>query len=99
MKDGTGTGFRVVAGYIFGKNKARRSREPIKMAMTAPVRTSADAAAPSESEKMAMTAPVRSSGGGRRSGLKISFVLPSKYSKGSAPRPLSPSQLRACCLE
>ena len=43
--------------------------------------------------KMSMTAPVRSVGGDaqKRSPLKISFVLPSKYSKASAPRPLSSS--------
>ena len=41
--------------------------------------------------KMSMTAPVRSVGGEKRSPLKISFVLPSKYSKASAPRPLSSS--------
>ena len=30
--------FRTLAGYIFGKNKARRGGENEKMAMTAPVR-------------------------------------------------------------
>ena len=58
-------GFRVCAGYIFGKNKSRSSSssstnknddESTKMAMTAPVRVSGS------SEKMAMTAPVRVQG-------------------------------------
>jgi hypothetical protein len=30
--------FRILAGYIFGRNKARRGGENEKMAMTAPVR-------------------------------------------------------------
>ena len=46
----TGSGFRTVAGYIFGKNKPKA-----KMAMTAPVRTTTKTGG----EKMAMTAPVR----------------------------------------
>ena len=41
IKDGTGEGFKTVAGYIFGKNKARRGRGADQMSMTAPVRTSA----------------------------------------------------------
>jgi hypothetical protein len=34
--------FRTLAGYIFGKNKARRGGENEKMAMTAPVRFDGD---------------------------------------------------------
>ena len=63
MRESTGKGFRTVAAYLFGKNKARGSG----------------------SEKMSMTAPVRSSGGDKT---KISFVMPSKYSMRTAPRPI-----------
>lgn len=77
MKAGTGKGFGVVAGYIFGKNKPKS-----KMAMTAPVRVTAK----SGGEKMSMTAPVRTaqSDGSTR----VSFVLEKAYSTRSAPRPL-----------
>ncbi len=77
--DSTAEGFRLVAGYIFGKNKARdKTIGSEKMAMTAPVRSSSG-------EKMAMTAPVRTAG---MSGpVKVSFVLGSKYSKSTAPVP------------
>eukprot|EP00472_Partenskyella_glossopodia_P004810 CAMPEP_0197528132 /NCGR_PEP_ID=MMETSP1318-20131121/23975_1 /TAXON_ID=552666 /ORGANISM="Partenskyella glossopodia, Strain RCC365" /LENGTH=242 /DNA_ID=CAMNT_0043083095 /DNA_START=49 /DNA_END=777 /DNA_ORIENTATION=+ len=43
MKKALSSGFRQVAGYVFGKNKAWQGlfsrRKPIKMKMTAPVRT------------------------------------------------------------
>ena len=78
MRESTGKGFRTVAAYLFGKNKARGSGSE-KMSMTAPVRSS------SGGEKMSMTAPVRSSGGDKT---KISFVMPSKYSMRTAPRPI-----------
>ena len=78
MRESTGKGFRTVAAYLFGKNKARGSGSE-KMAMTAPVRSS------SGGEKMSMTAPVRSSGGDKT---KISFVMPSKYSMRTAPQPI-----------
>ena len=79
MKAGTGKGFQRVAGYIFGKNKPRA-----KMAMTAPVRIS-----PTGGAKMAMTAPVRTAPGSGAT--KVSFVMESKFSKRSAPRPLDAS--------
>ena len=93
MRESTGKGFRTVAAYLFGKNKARGSGSE-KMAMTAPVRSSsggekmsmtAPVRSSSGGEKMSMTAPVRSSGGDKT---KISFVMPSKYSMRTAPRPI-----------
>jgi hypothetical protein len=96
-------GFRVCAGYIFGKNKSRSSStkngESTKMAMTAPVRVSGS------SEKMAMTAPVRVQGSDKgntssrgssilnyfnnsKGKTKVSFVIGKKYSKQTAPKPL-----------
>ena len=80
MKKATGKGFQAVAGYIFGKNKPK-----VKMAMTAPVRTSAKTGG----AKMAMTAPVRSESTGDTT--KVSFVLEKSYSKRTAPRPLDRS--------
>lgn len=88
-------GFRTCAGYIFGKNRPRRSlwgssTESEKMAMTAPVRISGETNSPvSKGENMKMTAPVRVSGGIAKKGrTKVSFVIGSKYSLSSAPRPM-----------
>lgn len=67
-----GDGFRVCAGYIFGKNKGKDM----------------------EAEKMAMTSPVRASGCGvgglpaPKSKVAVSFVVSSKYSLSTAPKPL-----------
>ena len=77
MRESSGTGFRTVAGYIFGKNKPKA-----KMAMTAPVRM-----AKSGGEAMAMTAPVRMAPS--ESATRVSFVLEKRYSKRTAPAPLS----------
>jgi hypothetical protein len=77
--------FPILAGYIFGKNKAQA-----KFAMTAPV-TQAPAGAP---VKLEMTAPVTqatAAGGGQR----VQFVLPRGVTLASAPEPLDPRvQLR-----
>lgn len=87
----TGDGFRVCAGYIFGKNKSVE-----KMAMTAPVRSTVasvrddDDGGGGGGEKMAMTAPVRvtGAGGGGGAGTKVSFVVGSKYTLKTAPKPV-----------
>ena len=76
-------GFRACAGYIFGKNKPQE-----KMAMTAPVRISGKGSGDDSGEKMAMTSPVRIFGGGKKKS-KVSFVIGSKYSLSSAPRPVN----------
>ena len=60
-----GTGFRTLAGYIFGGNSTRD-----KVAMTAPVVMDA---APVSAQKIAMTAPVVMTKGTMR------FVMPSKF--------------------
>mmetsp|Transcript_2763 Transcript_2763/g.4009 ORF Transcript_2763/g.4009 Transcript_2763/m.4009 type:complete len:226 (-) Transcript_2763:129-806(-) len=39
FKKATSAGFLQVAGYIFGKNRQRRTKDATKMKMTAPVRT------------------------------------------------------------
>lgn len=79
FREPTREGFQNCAGYIFGKNKARDGS--VKMAMTAPVRVE------SQCEKMAMTAPVRVSGASKQN-TKVSFVIGSKYSLKTAPKPL-----------
>ena len=77
MREASSTGFRTVAGYIFGKNKPSE-----KMRMTAPVRMST-----SGGEAMAMTAPVRIAPS--EGTTRISFVLEKKYGPQTAPAPLS----------
>mmetsp|Transcript_17653 Transcript_17653/g.26323 ORF Transcript_17653/g.26323 Transcript_17653/m.26323 type:complete len:285 (-) Transcript_17653:234-1088(-) len=103
FREPTKEGFQACAGYIFGKNEPRRRNNngeisSEKMAMTAPVRTSARTIA---GEKMAMTAPVRSAGGigdetndnknswfgNKKKNTKVSFVIGSKYTLSTVPRP------------
>ena len=89
MRKGTGKGFTRVAGYIFGRNKPK-----LKMAMTAPVRTSSSSSGSSEGTKMSMTAPVRTSSFGAADGCtrtRVSFVMEKAYSRRTAPVPLDRS--------
>ena len=69
--------FRILAGYIFGKNRAKA-----KIAMTAPVETQ------QTGKKIAMTAPVQTQTKGGM--FRMSFFLPAKYSAQSAPKPIDP---------
>lgn len=81
-EDAGSRAFPILAGYIFGKNKAEK-----KFAMTAPVTQSA---AP---VKMEMTAPVTQAA--VTGGMRVQFVLPQGVSLESAPEPLDPRvQLR-----
>ena len=93
MRKAGSSGFGKCAGYIFGKNEARQSmgRQAEKMAMTSSVR-SVGKATPG-GEKMAMTSPVRSTGSlsNATGKTKISFVIGSKYSLQTAPKPLDKS--------
>src|SRR5512139_1344979 len=70
-------GFRILAGYIFGKNKGDR-----KIAMTAPV---AQAPAPA---KIEMTAPVTQAAAD--GGYVVQFSMPSTYTLETLPEPLDP---------
>ena len=70
-------GFRILAAYIFGKNRGEK-----KIAMTAPV-TQAEPA------KIAMTAPVAQSGQEGR--WIIQFMMPSTYTLETLPEPLDPA--------
>jgi DNA gyrase inhibitor GyrI len=74
--------FRILAGYIFGKNSTDS-----KIAMTAPVQTNPETK--DTSEKIAMTAPVVMKP--ERKGVwKMAFSMPSKYTMQSLPKPLDP---------
>ncbi len=77
FNDSQNSAFRVLAGYIFGKNESKQ-----KIAMTAPVTQS-----PS-SEKIAMTAPVTQV---KEDGEWVmTFTMPSKYTLETLPRPQDP---------
>jgi len=102
LSEGSNTGFRAIAGYIFGGNRARGgdSAERIAMtvpvtmeprseriAMTAPVTTEAPTRA-AAGERIAMTAPVTSETGATR--WRMHFVMPSKYTMATLPVPTDP---------
>lgn len=70
-------GFRILAGYIFGRNKGER-----KVAMTAPV---TQAAVPA---KIEMTAPVTQAEAD--GAFVVQFVMPREYTLDTLPEPLDP---------
>lgn len=72
-EDAIGSGFRLLADYIFGNNKVKQD-----IAMTAPVQQQ-------ENSKIAMTAPVQQQHSG--DDWQVSFVMPSKYSMETLPKP------------
>ncbi|CAM9536437.1 unnamed protein product [Hapterophycus canaliculatus] len=87
MKEGTTKGFMNVARYIFGDNAGGRRAEggeiePEKVAMTAPVRTEQP-----QQAKVAMTSPVRTELKSNLRNMKVSFVMPKKYSARTLPKP------------
>lgn len=74
-------GFMILANYIGALGNPQNSK-PEKIAMTAPVITTKQAA-----EKIAMTGPVVTSNAGDR--ITMEFILPAMYKKAEdAPRPL-----------
>lgn len=75
FKEAQSKGFRILAGYIFGKNKSRQ-----KIAMTAPVVQKA------ESEKISMTAPVVISPSDDKS-WTMTFSMPSQFTLETLPVP------------
>ncbi|WOJ94034.1 heme-binding protein [Congregibacter variabilis] len=82
MDSASNQGFRLIAGYIFGKNSSRTG-EAQKISMTTPVTMQA---AP---EKINMTSPVTTERVGER--WRIHFVMPSEYSMETLPIPDNPA--------
>eukprot|EP00878_Enallax_costatus_P014862 GHUV01015557.1.p1 GENE.GHUV01015557.1~~GHUV01015557.1.p1 ORF type:complete len:191 (+),score=60.85 GHUV01015557.1:456-1028(+) len=96
MREASSAGFKKIANFIFGNNSpangAAGSSE--KIAMTSPVRMEIEGSKKSDKEVIAMTSPVRMDMGGTESlsndakgEVKMSFVMPSKYTKESLPKP------------
>jgi hypothetical protein len=81
-QEATGQGFRIIADYIFGNNVAKES-----ISMTTPVIESPESG---RSEKIAMTTPVLEASG-ESATRTIAFVLPSKYTLATLPRPNNPA--------
>jgi effector-binding domain-containing protein len=75
LEDAGNRGFRILAKYIFGDNRA-----DTKVAMTAPVSQTKV-----ESTKIAMTTPVTQERTGDR--YTIQFMMPSKYTHDTLPVP------------
>lgn len=71
-------GFKLLAAYIFGKNKGDR-----KIDMTAPVTQTA------EPREIAMTAPVTQIGDG--AGFIVQFSMPKEFNLATIPEPIDPS--------
>lgn len=76
------SGFRLLAGYIFGGNSARQ-----KIAMTAPVTKIA------KGEQIAMTAPVTQIAGTGQAGGEwlVRFTMPAAYRMEDLPLPKDPA--------
>lgn len=84
--DASSQGFKLLSGYIFGKNKGER-----KISMTAPVTQTAQTATP---QKIEMTAPVTQTA--TDGGWVVQFVMPAGSTLETLPEPIDPKvQLRA----
>ena len=87
--DASSKGFKILADYIFGNNKAPSGGRS-KISMTAPVTMQSETEKGSdESQKIAMTAPVsmqKSAGKWR-----VQFTMPSHYTLQTLPKPNNPN--------
>ncbi len=89
MDAASNKGFRVIADYIFGNNKAPQSTQSSKIAMSAPVTLAPDA----QPLKLDMTAPVslqpavEASTWVQTQRWRVQFVMPDKYTLESLPIP------------
>jgi len=87
MDAASGKGFRLIADYIFGNNRAAGSQQAAKIAMTAPVTMEP------QSSKIAMTAPVTIEPQSGNTAMaeatqwRIHFVMPSQYTLANIPKP------------
>jgi hypothetical protein len=92
MDQASRKGFQLLADFIFGNNQASEGAGSAKIAMTAPVTMEP------QSAKIAMTAPVtlQAQAGLPETGpWRVHFVMPSKYTLASIPKPRNPAvQLR-----
>ncbi len=71
-------GFRLIAGYIFGKNEPRA-----KIDMTAPVEQQ-------KSQKIAMTAPVEQQAQAQDNAWTVRFIMPKSWTMQTLPVPSDP---------
>ncbi len=80
--EATNTAFRILAGFIFGKN-VQAGGGAGKIGMTAPV---------TQSAKIAMTAPVTQTATQAAKGGEwvVAFIMPPKYSSATLPKPVDP---------
>jgi len=78
MDQASGTGFRLIADYIFGNNITKAGSSQ-KIKMTAPVTIEP------KSEEISMTIPVSLKKNSGR--WQVSFVMPSKYTLDTIPLP------------
>ena len=78
QQEASRTGFRLLAGYIFGGNRTRS-----RIAMTAPVTKIA------QGQKIAMTAPVTQIAGAGE--WIVRFAMPSTYAMADLPVPSDPA--------
>lgn len=86
MRSSLSNGFRQIAGFIFGKNIAADDHSHSqKVAMTSPVVMEKSGG---KSEKVAMTSPVTAEMSPDRKQYKVSFIMPSKYTKETLPKPV-----------
>ena len=89
MDAASNTGFRRIADFIFGNNRAAGTDASAKIAMTAPVTVEP------QSAKIAMTAPVTvepQSSMNMQAAMqwRIQFVMPSHYTLATLPQPNNP---------
>jgi len=89
MDEAGSKGFRLIAGYIFGKNqtKVNSSQESEKIAMTLPVTMQPQNQ--ESSTTIAMTAPVTMQAVSKANRWRMFFVMPSQYTLTTLPKPLS----------
>lgn len=97
LSEASNKGFRQIAAFIFGKNRAVRTEDPrsaMQIPMAAPVVVASQTRTNASSEKINMTAPVIVvPGTDTRASMqsanqwRVSFVMPSKYSLATLPLP------------
>ena len=92
-KQAASDGFRILADYIFGNNRAAD-----KIAMTAPVSQSDDKQTTTSTQHIAMTAPVSTSPASARDNADsdqnshvVRFTMPDEYTIDTLPQPNNPA--------